>query len=473
MITDIVQANASKPAREIYQDYPALWHLEMMGLLPTLVAAGKSGGPALPEKKVRVAVIDTSVAVDHPCLADAINRDLAIDFFSNRVGAFPYYEDNARLGCIISNDQTSIVTDLPICSQLLSELHDRLSPNSLPLASGVNATVSTVFSTHGTAIAGLVGARPASVKIAKEYLGHGAQEVEFPLPYTGADPFCELVPISTNFDVDPEALALAFLYAEAIDADVILLPRSIPDPLRTVPELGGVDVNGKSLAEAVSLREFSDREKRLWEELAQLIINISLNRPIVCAAGNAREEQPIYPANLATEHNGIVSVGAATARGLKSSYSLTTNATIFAPSNDGEAFDSEALRLDPQDADFEPTYLPSSSLNGEFSHFEVISTDVPGSHGYSYSPFASDEPQMGMREFGSYFCRFGGTSAASALVAGFISLGYSLGKLDRDEGGVGAKSWLLSKAVTVASDDGGFRVPSWDGKVNFPDLYGL
>lgn len=468
-----IDTKTQATAREIYRDYPALWPLETMGVLQVLTARGDGRCQDPPSRRTRVAIIDTSVAVDHPCLKSGINRDLAIDFFSSRLGAFPYYEPGRRLSDLVKNPQTAVCQNLPFSSDLLNEFLDRLSPNSPALINGVEATVSPEFSAHGTAIAGLVGGRPAVVKIAPDYLGHGAQELEFPLPFTGADPFCELVPISTNFDTDPEALIFAFIYAELISADVILLPRSIPDPFRTVPELGGIDMEGTPLSELVTVCEVSPRERQLWEELAQLIINISLRRPVVCAAGNSREEQPIYPANLATEHNGIISVGAANAKGMMSSYSMGTQATIFAPSNDGEAYDREEVRLDTQDARFDPTGLPAANGNRKFSHFEVISTDVPGQNGYSYSPFASGEPVEGMREHGSYFCRFGGTSAASALIAGFLSLGYSMGELLREGGGGNAKSWLLSKAVAISTEDGDFQLPSWTGKINFPDLYGL
>jgi subtilisin family serine protease len=467
------EATQGEPAREVYQDYQALWHLDTMGIMPTLIDAVKGDSTNSCERKTRVAIIDTSVAVDHPCLGEAVNRELAIDFLSCRLGAFPYYEGSSRLGDIISKAQTSAASDLPETRVLLNEILDRLSPNSLPLFNGVEPTVSPAFSTHGTAIAGLIAGRPAIVEIAKEYLGHGAQDVEFPLPFTGADPFCEIVPISTNFDTDPEALILALLYAELIDADVILLPRSIPDPYRTVPELENVDLNGTSLLDLVSVCEISPREKLLWGELAQLIVNISLNRPVICAAGNNREQQPIYPANLATEHNGVISVGACNAKGVMSSYSQGTSATVFAPSNDGEAYDRDDVRLDTQNAIYDATGLPAINDNRKFSHFEIVSTDVPGVHGYSYSPFASDEPESGMREFGSYFCRFGGTSAASALVAGFVSLGFSLGQIQTRGDGVAAKNWLLSKSVKIMTDEGTFLLPSWNEKVHFPDLFGL
>lgn len=247
------------------------------------------------------------------------------------------------------------------------------------------------------------------------------------------------------------------------------MPRSIPDPYRIVPELGG----DAGFIDAVLPAKPSAREHALWRELSQLIISVSLKRPVICAAGNARERGGIYPANLADADNGVISVGAANAKGLIAGYSQTDGVTLLAPSNDAERYDRLSVRLDVQDARFPDRVCPAQNGNAKFSYFEIISTDVPGRHGYSYSPFASEEPQGALREFGSYFCRFGGTSAASAIVAGFVSLGYSMDDLTIGTGGLAAKDWLLSKSVQIETDDGAFFYPAWSGSVNFPDLYGL
>lgn len=455
--------------REIYDDYAALWHLESIGVLGLL----RDGPRPCKGRKSRVALIDTSVAVDHPCLATAIDRDLAIDFFSNRLGAFPCHPGDHRLRLDPPNLATSVADDLPETRALLGELVDRLSPGAVAHVNGVAPATSPDFSNHGTAIAGLVGARPALVEIAAEYRGAGAQALSVPLPYAGVDPFCELVPISTSFDTDPEMLILAFLYAEIIGADVVLLPRSIPDPGRLVPELAGVDLEGEDLGTLATQVEIPPRERALWDELARLIVAVSMRRPVVCAAGNSQESGGIYPANLASEHNGVIAVGAANAKGMVAGYSQAAGATVLAPGNDVETFDRVSVRLDEQQARFADRLCPPRNDNRKFSHFEIVTTDVPGRHGYSYSPYASDEPAEGLREFGSYFCRFGGSSAASAIVAGFVSLGRSLGEIDDCADGPAARNWLLSRCVPITTDEGSFLYPSWTGKVSFPDLYGL
>ncbi len=450
---------------EIYPEYAALWHLESIGVLDALRDGAR---PPADAKVSRVAIIDTSVAVNHPCLKGAVNDKLAIDFFSNRLGAFPYLGEALAAPSIPSNLETDIADDLPGSLALLRELIDRLSPGAAAHVNGVAPTTSADFSNHGTAIAGLVGARPAIMQIAPDYQGQDPAEIDVPLPYCGTDPFCELVPISTNFDTDPEALILALLYAEVIDASVILIPRSFPDPFRT---LGAIPVDLDLLEAALPARPTA-RERALWEELAQLLVAVSMRRPIICAAGNFQEVGGIYPANLASDYNGIISVGAVNAKGLVAGYSTSQGITVMAPSNDGETYDRVSVRLDEQDADFPDRRSPAENENGSFSHFEIVSTDVPGRHGYSHGPFSSAEPADGLREFGSYFCRFGGTSAASAIVAGFVSLGVSLGQIPRaGDGGLGVKTWLMSRTVQVDTEENGsFHYLSWNGAVSFPDL---
>lgn len=450
---------------EIYPEYSALWHLESIGVLEALRGGAR---PAVDARTSRVAIIDTSVAVAHPCLTEAVNRDLAIDFFSNRLGAFPYLGEGRPFDAVIPNLATEIADDLPLSLALLHELTDRLTPGEAAHVNGVAPTTSADFSNHGTAIAGLVGARPTVTQIAPDYRTQDPTAIDVPLPYCGTDPFCELVPISTNFDTDPEALILALLYAEIIDASVVLIPRSFPDPFRTQ---GSIPVDLDLLEAALPARP-SPRERALWEELAQLLVAVSIRRPIICAAGNYQEVGGIYPANLAGEYNGIISVGAVNAKGLVAGYSTNQGITIMAPSNDAETYDRVSVRLDEQDVDFLDRRCPAQNDNGSFSHFEIVSTDVPGSHGYSHGPFSSAEPAEGLREFGSHFCRFGGTSAASAIVAGFVSLGFSLGEVSpAGDTGIAVKAWLLSRTVEISTaDSGSFPYLAWGGAVNFPDL---
>ncbi len=446
--------------QENYPHYDALWHLKTLGVLDARNAP-LGWTPTPPQKPTRVAVIDTSVAPDHPNLKNTINTALSIDFFSARLGSFPY---RGALDTLDLDWDTNIADGLPHSVRLLTEFTDRLSNGSAAHNNRVQPCTLPDFSGHGTCIAGLVGARPC---ITEKRLASG-ETVPLALPYSGVDPMCEIVQISTNFDPEPEGMILAFLYAELIQADVILLPRTISDPSRVVPELGDVMLGSHNIKDLVRQVAASPVLDDMWSELAELIVNISQNRPIVCAAGNANEEGAIYPANLATEHNGIISVGAINAKGFLSGYSGRQGITVFAPSNDAEAFDASQVRLDERNPEYDPIGVPPSTDNDKFSSFDVISTDVPGLAGYSGSPFAGASLDGSLREYGSYFSRFGGTSAASALVAGFISLGRSVGDCPAGSGSA-AKSWLLAKSHPQSDGDIPLNVPCWSGRPQFPD----
>lgn len=455
-----------------YPAHDALWHLVTMGVLDADHRPNGWTPPAEDARKTRVAVIDTSVAISHPNLTGAIQKPFALDLFSARLGSFAAASADDLIGDLHLADVASVVQDLPHSQALLTEFTARLAAGQRAWHRGVRPAVSEVFSAHGTAICGLIGARPVEIPASTNGVpGAAATQV---LPYCGVDPFCEIVPISTNFDSDPEALILAFLYAELIGADVIHLPRVIPDPARTQPELSAYvldDVGGQSLGDLVCRTPVSATEKELWDELLELIVRISIRRPVVCAAGNANEEYGVYPANFAAEDNGIISVGAVNAKGWNCSYSPMHNLTVWAPSSDAERYDRTEVRQDERRHDYDPTVIPVPNANAKFSHFDVISTDVPGLGGYAAGPHDYAQPPSpdGIREFGSYFCRFGGTSAASAQIAGFLSLGRTIGLIEDHAGGIGAKAWLMGLSSGLGADHGGMVVPALVGAPKFPD----
>lgn len=440
--------------------YDSLWHLVALGVL-TEEHMPNAWHPEDVATPSRVAMIDTSVAMNHPNLRSAIRRDLAIDLFSTRLGAFP----ELRAGCIGDlglGDAQSLVAGLPGCKALLAEFTRRLAPDQPPRLGTVQPATSPVFSGHGTAIAGLIGARPVLVSAAEAQID-GPDDAMLPLPYCGVDPTCEIVPISTNFDTDPEQLVLAFLYAELVKADVIVLPRGIPDPFRIEPALHTLDLGGHSLGDLTAPFPVSDAERALWAELAELIVKISLRRPIVCAAGNENEEYGIYPANLASDDNGVISVGAVNAKGWPCSYSPSSGLTVWAPSTDAERFDRTEVRLDMSQDRLDARGIPAQNQNARFSPYQIISTDVPGQGGYSASPFTGPDPEERLREFGSYFCRFGGTSAACAIIGGFLAIARGLGKFDPRADGVGVKAWLVQQSSPPLSGQPNVFVPSLDG----------
>lgn len=438
--------------------YDSLWHLVSLGIL-TPEHQPNGWYPDQVKTASRVAMIDTSVAMDHPNLREAINTSLAFDLFSTRLGAFPGRCNQKSVGAINLGDAAALVAGLPGCEALLSELLARLAPDQPPTIGTIQPATSPVFSGHGTAIAGLIGARPTIVPVSEAHID-GPEDSMLALPYCGVDPTCEIVPISTNFDTDPDQIILAFLYADLIGADVIVLPRGIPDPFRNEPELFSQEFVGRTLGELTAPCPITDDHRQLWAELAELIVKISHRRPIVCAGGNDHEEYGIYPANLASVDNGVIAVGAVNAKGYPCSYSPSYGLTVWAPSTDAEAFNSAEVRLDMTQPRLDELGIPDINRNDAYSGYEIISTDVPGRGGYSASPYVGPEPDDGLREYGSYFCRFGGTSASCAIIAGFLSLARGLGKLPGSADGIEAKSWLMAQSNALNADYPNMLVPT-------------
>ena len=507
-----------------YADYLALWHLFEIGVVTDLKfnSEGWDLAEARQSKKhrpTRVALIDVSVAYHHPNLVDAIDTDLMIDFFSARLGTFPKPSQTHPFTPGPASRHAAPLGLGPIVN-LFTELTAHL-PGEYIAARGpwnqrqrVLPATSADFSAHGTAMAGLIGARPkgrgevefvipARIPLSEED-GTGiplppAKLTAGPsLPYVGVDPFCEIVPISTSFDPDPEQLILTLLYAWLIGADIIVLARDFPDPLRSAIT-GRRTSEGKVLPEEeIILREaypceLSEHELELWSALHELVLEVSRTVPVVCAAGNGYDDSMIYPASLAAapvsaaharegNGNGIIAVGARAATRQRAAYSTTSTQagqiSIYAPSGDGERLDIGMQRLDTLDPDYRP-YDQSDSykskLNVEYtgagtaphlvdastySTQPVISTDVPGAAGYNGSPFPyPTDPAGAIYDYRSYYCNFSGTSAACAIVAGMLSLAYSAGKIEKGNGSL-AKT-LLRGGTEPVDDTAGTPALRW------------
>ena len=465
---------APGPGFGFYPSYHALWHLKEIGVVRDLTSFESSAWDLAEARRAegapptRVALVDVSVAYAHPNLEHAIAKELMIDFFSSRLGTFPKpAPDDGRLKAFLSQASekkklvpAGAVADLfdELCSEFLGEYRRAREANwSDPLH--VAPATSPTFSAHGTAMAGLIGARPRGPSevrtVSAFHIADDGQPVPEPpeavgFPYVGVDPFCEIVPISTSFDPDPEQLILALLYAWLIDADVVVLARDLADPLRTVDR---PDVSDADILRSYPV-EFSARELALWADLRELTLALSREVPVVCAAGNGSDEPLLYPASLASEEgNGIIAVGARAATGQRAGYSSTGDepggVTVYAPSGDGERLDDRLQRLDSADAGFRPSdhsalyvsqlgvqYAADGRGRAEgpsaFATQEIVSTDVPGSAGYNTSAFGRPTGMGGILDYRSYYCHFSGTSAACAITAGALSLAISAGIMPRD-----------------------------------------
>ncbi|MCB1390570.1 MAG: S8 family serine peptidase [Rhodobacteraceae bacterium] len=412
IIDEITQNQVTKQPEAIdaYPEHHALWFLDAVGIFDHAYSQDSTAWDAAASNEpVTVALIDTPVAWDHPCLQEAVDRVRMIDFSVDPKGQFP-----VPLGLLSEPEQAQR-------TKLLQEL-GRVGEEQ-----PADTAARPALSGHGTAMAGLIGGRPKAIRLqVNARYGRAAatlaeaDERGVTLPYAGVNPFCRIVPISTTSDPDPLLLKNAFDYATRIGADVIVFATSLIAPGDVMklapPTSGGVDDD----------RYTAEKDARVALEKA--IIGASANAWVVCAAGNSGRSEPDYPASLSDENTQIVAVGALTSDNLQAPYS--SGADVWGPSNDEEGFDTDSSRRDRYR--HSPQGWPkivAGQRDREVSVFDLVTTDVPGPFGYNpattkYIPGAGAVHQ----EIGSLFCRFGGTSGATAVVAGLIALKLQTGK---------------------------------------------
>lgn len=447
-------------AREVpYSPYYYLWHLVAVGVID----ADFSGNPGCPEitdtvwdylirrfgstasRPATVALIDVGVGISHPNLGRVDPKD-ALDLATHPFGARTLRSDEPDRD--LKPEKTSrFFAELNVDRLLsglrgeerirLEELVSELKSSDGVLRNG--EAYETAFPSHGTAMAGLVVGEPRLLTVNDDrtvsetgieaLLDGGAMPVNRAnlIPYFGVDPFSRLVSIKTSFDADPRQLIIAFLHAWQIGADVILVPRDIPDPVRSVLPVKEKISSGPGRSNPVM--EGSDEEVDDWAVLQQLMLAISQEIPIVCAAGNSGESQLIYPARLAGRDgspNGVIAVGAVNGHGTRSGYSsYGRGLTAVCPSDDGELYTRHQVRIDRQNPGARThDYRVGASEEVLHCHQTITTTDLPGAWGYSdgtapYVAVVSPEDNAG---FGGYYSAVGGTSAAAAIAAGVIAL---------------------------------------------------
>ena len=436
---------------QCYDWYHYLWHLIAIGAvsvkphiqgdpgqpeirLPHEAAflletdAWASLGTDTPGKGEVIAQIDTGVNADHPNLSPRILP--AVSFAAHPFGV-RYVEPQEEQRQVIRGPERTLKESLigektwewakggAKGDRIVEEMIEKLERGR-----GVEQRTVQIsrmrYSAHGTACAGLmVGAPAKPVKSGNLDAGDG------PIPYWGVAPGAKLLPIEISAQPGVEQLILAFLYALEQKVSVIHFPREVPDPWRPEPPHRSHPGYGDS-------RYTSEKQaKPAWDYFEGLFEAISEEIPIVCAAGNNGYDHLIYPASKATEDNGVIAVGALTYCAKRSAYSnysgdrVDNAPTISAPSDDQEVYTRHQVRLDTEaarsrDHNFE--------IHGKLPHVEfapqgVLTTDIPGHHGYSSGQLEGIQPpSVENLDRTSLYTVFGGTSAASALVAGAVAL---------------------------------------------------
>ena len=447
-------------------------------------------GPTAP---ATAALIDTGVSRAHPNLAGRIDVERSIDLTSHRNGAQtrPVLPDTRPT---TREEPRAFFSGLD-----LTGLHPlQLEPDELDYLEAmvdeartsqgvVRRLIDTeeTFAAHGTACAGLMVGEPAVVAadgqtaaISPEAVLTGAAvnpDANL-LPYFGVDPLARLISIRTSFEADPFQFIKAFLYAWSARVDVIVLPRGLPDPVRSrlnpkgelkadletwdsrhaadlytrlhAAEPDAADA-GAADADAAQTGSQPDRP---WKILMHLIVAISRRIPVVCAAGNDGESQLIYPACLARGTNGIIAVGAVTAEGFRAGYSnYGEHLTLVAPSDDYEIYNRHQSRLDLSDPLIRMhDYSVGAGKSYAYSPLELVSTDLPGVFGYDAgaAPWSSVMPGQGQPGVGGgYYTAFGGTSGACSLIGGLLLLAQRA----RRGAGLAALDGMVAKTLLIGA----------------------
>jgi len=326
------------------------------------------------------------------------------------------------------------------------------------------------YSAHGTACAGLmVGAPPAPPAadappklagvvdpidgVAPTLCVEDAEPNAGPIPYWGVAPGAKVLPIIVSAEPTAEQLIFAFLYAWEKGASVIHFPREAPDPSRAPWSKKGYG----------GTRYESD--KAAWDLFFLLLHDISERIPVVCAAGNDGVDRLIYPAVEADGANGIVAVGAVCYTARRASYSNYAAAggaqrvTIAAPSDDAEVYTRHQMRLDRESPAWrEHNHFVHAKQVGvewvEYAPQALLTTDIPGPGGYANGQFDALEPDIHpANDRPALYAQFGGTSGASAIVAGAVALRQSqaLEKMGARRTGIQIKAELVSSGALAVN----------------------
>jgi subtilisin family serine protease len=417
-----------------------LWHLGEVGILDKAAllnpAKTKIDIPAIwtDLESVKVAVIDTGCTRKHPNL-DAIAGQL--DLSVHEHGAI-YRSDFANAAASQAELEAHIVARKKLPALLKSmTTNAMLIERANAFAASVPREIvglpnpGEIASGHGTACAGLIAAR--TTKSAERGL------TPEPLTYFGVNPAATIIPVATPFSPEISSLINAVFHAIAFGARVILLPRGV-NPVQQVTavqraQLLGMTEKEFSVTAAALLgprkhksnlrySRLSDDPAMLRDQLLfeELLIAVSKIIPVVLPAGNGGMEVPEYPASLL--HSGgdqLFVVGAANSLGYRASYSsgLAAHVSAFGPGDDEESIGSDVVRYDAdEEQDFVDPAL-GEKYGNNYSPFAVLAIEPP----LRLIGTVDEEPASPhLQPVHELYSSFGGTSAASSIFAGLLSL---------------------------------------------------
>ncbi|TVP72725.1 MAG: hypothetical protein EA339_05545 [Rhodobacteraceae bacterium] len=371
MVTQHADASDPTQGKGFYPSFHALWHLETLRVIDNTqdfasCAWEKAAQAATPD---RIAIMDTTVDWEHPNLNGAIDTANMQDFSSLNSG-------------------------------------DLVDTKTGP----------TIYGAHGTAVAGLIGARPVRADLLRpERVGltsidECGTKKEIALPYAGINPFCQMIPVSLSAAPDPDMVLGALDYIDKLrdKPQIIVVAAAWDDTIRV----------------AEDAPSFDPSEGR-WSAVTERLRQICETTLVLCAAGNSGAHALSYPASLAGSFPGLVAVTACDIDGKPLTYAYHPKpgdtSVIATLSTQASRYDRDLAFLDPW-AEVDP-YLKRPDPAQHFPKQRIISLDPRGRRGYNPSIYRYTPPADGPHlEIASLFAEFSGTSAATAIAAGLISL---------------------------------------------------
>ncbi len=297
---------------------------------------------------------------------------------------------------------------------------------------------SRYFGAHGTACAGLVGGRPAEADPA-------APVFFTALPYYGVNPYCRILSYATPYSHEIRPVLNALVAAYLSGAEVILMPRGVPDIVARGALAASRSRNTRIDHDdpTVTVPEDQANFARLKDDAALLekvMAAIARQRYLVLAAGNEGLSDRVgYPGSKLVPVPEAIIVGAETSDGRRASYSNGADLgdrVLLIVSDDAVTVDADGFGIDPtsadgSDFDFTPHFPPGAE--SRFSPWAPLTLDVRGGYGYAASNEADAPDFDDGVDRGAIYTLFGGTSAASSICAGLVALLLQSGKL---QGGV-------------------------------------
>ncbi|MEP2781229.1 MAG: S8 family serine peptidase [Pseudoruegeria sp.] len=409
--------------RDTRPSFHALWHLKALNVVDNLTefasTAWDEAETTAKTKAPVIVVMDTPLDYEHPNLEGVIERALMCDFSVFSDGAFPVATE--QLGGNLDSERGRR-------QAVIAKLADHQNPPAMPIESDRKSQLTRhVPGAHGTAVSGLIAARPDFVGYqTPAYLGDEGEDSELNfaiLSYAGINPFARIVPVTLSAAPYPDMVNGALDYIKAIDPDIIVIAAAWAE---------GADLNRPIATNeegAVLQLGAAEADADAWKDVSDKLIALSKDTIVLCAAGNENTSELAYPASLHKDDRGeIYAITACDVNGEPLSYSPRPEtharvlATLSSPLPNDDQVSTVLDRFRYVLPELRKTHV-SMDMVATVDPRDIISLDPTGSQGYNPSPYPGQVSDHGTYlEIGSLFTRFSGTSAATAIAAGLASL---------------------------------------------------